>query len=91
MRQMNTNDGLKVLVARRGEKFIWELHRDGMTQPVKFSVPIFLSEDSANASGAMARTAHLARLAKRNLETEVASRAPRQTPRTTAGRRGKGS
>ena len=91
MRQMNANDGLRVLVARRGEKFIWELHRAGITRPVKFSVPIFLSEESANASGAMARTAHLARLARRSPETDVASRAPRQTRRTTTGGRGKGS
>ena len=78
---MNLNDGLKVRVARRGEKFIWELRRDGMAQPVKFSVPIFLSEASANASGALARVAHLARLAKRRAKMEVASRVPRQTPK----------
>jgi hypothetical protein len=62
---MNTNDSLKVRVARRGDKFIWELHRDGITQPVKFSVPVFLSEEAAQASGTEARTAHLVRLAKR--------------------------
>lgn len=66
MGQVNSNDDLKVLIARRGKKFIWELRRDGMTQPVKFSVPIFLSEASATASGVVARAAHLARLAKRS-------------------------
>ena len=91
MRQMNSNDGLRVLVARRGEKFIWELHRAGLAQPVKFSVPIFLSEEFASASGAMARTAHLARLAKRFPETGVASRAPRRTRKTPPGGRGMGS
>jgi hypothetical protein len=59
------SDSLKVRVARRGDKFIWELHRDGIAQPVRFSVPVFASEASAKASGAEARTAHLARLAKR--------------------------
>ncbi len=62
---MNNSESLKVRVARRGDKFIWELHRDGVAQPVRFSVPAFLSEESANASGFEARTAHLARLAKR--------------------------
>ena len=63
--RMSSNDSLKVRVARRGDKFIWELHRDGIMQPVRFSVPVFLSEDDAKASGAEARTAHLAWLAKR--------------------------
>jgi hypothetical protein len=76
---MNTNDGLKVRVAQRGEKFIWELHREGITWPVKFSIPIFLSEASANASGAAARTAHLARLAK--TISRKGSRVSRQTSR----------
>jgi hypothetical protein len=62
---MSTNDSLKVRVALRGDKFIWELHRDGIAQPVRFSVPAFLSEDAAKAAGAEARTAHLAQLAKR--------------------------
>jgi len=65
--KMNTNKDLTVRVSRWGEKFIWELHRGGITQPVKFSVPIFLSEASANAAGDAARTAHLARLAKNDL------------------------
>jgi hypothetical protein len=67
---MNANDSLKVRVARRGDKFIWELYRDGMTQPVKFSAPLFSSEDTAEASGAEARTTHLARLAKRYPESK---------------------
>jgi hypothetical protein len=62
---MSANDSLKVRVAQRGDKFLWELHREGINRPVRFSVPIFLSEDAAKASGAEARTAHLARLAKR--------------------------
>jgi hypothetical protein len=61
---MSTSESLTVHVARCGDKFLWELHRDGIAQPVKFSVPIFLSEDAAKASGTEARSAHLARLAK---------------------------
>jgi hypothetical protein len=59
------NDSLKVRVAQRGDKFLWELHRDGLTQRVKFSVPAFSSEDAAKASGDEVRAAYLARLAKR--------------------------
>ena len=51
---MNTSDSLKVRVARRGDKFLWELHRDGVIQPIKFSIPVFASEDAAKASGAEA-------------------------------------
>jgi len=75
---MSTYDGLEVRVAQRGERFIWELHRDGIPLPVKFSIPIFLSEASANASGAAARTAHLARLAK--TISRNGSRVSRQRP-----------
>ena len=91
MGQMNSNGGLKVLVARRGKKFMWELRRDGMTQPVKFSVPIFLSEAAANASGTMALVAHLARLAKRHPETAAALPALQRMPRANTGARGTGS
>ena len=76
---MSTFDGLEVRVAQRGERFIWELHRDGIPLPVKFSIPIFLSEASANASGAAARTAHLARLAK--TISRNGSRVSRPTPK----------
>jgi len=79
---MSTFDGLEVRVAQRGERFIWELHRDGIPLPVKFSIPIFLSEASANASGAAARTAHLARLAKTISRNR--SCVPRQTSTAAA-------
>jgi hypothetical protein len=56
---------LTVRVQRRGDKYAWELHRDGHFQPVKFFVPVYLSEEAARASGNEARTIRLARLAAR--------------------------
>ena len=61
--QMDASGGLEVRVERRGNRYVWELHRDGLAQPVKFSVPIYLSEESARTSGNDARKDHLARLA----------------------------
>jgi hypothetical protein len=62
---MDTSGSLKVRVERRGDKYIWELHRDGLAQPVKFSAPIYSSEEAARASGDEVRKDHLARLAAR--------------------------
>jgi len=56
---------LRVRVERRGENYIWELLRDGHFQPVKFSAPVYLSEEAARVSGNEARTLYLARLAAR--------------------------
>ena len=56
---------LRVRVARHGDKYAWELHRDGHFQAVKFSAPIYLSEETARASGNDVRTLYLARLAVR--------------------------
>jgi hypothetical protein len=61
--QMGANSELRVRVERRRDKYTWELHRDGHFQPVKFSAPIFLSEEAARASGNQVRTLYLARLA----------------------------
>jgi hypothetical protein len=69
--QMDANSGLRVRVERRGDKYTWELHRDGHFQPVKFSAPVYLSEEAARASGNEVRTVHLAHLAS------LAARRPR--------------
>jgi hypothetical protein len=61
--QMESGDSLKVRVERRGDKYIWELHRDGLAHPVKFSGPVFSSEEAARKSGNEVRMTHLARLA----------------------------
>jgi hypothetical protein len=62
---MDDSGSLKVRVGKRGDKFVWELHRDGLAEPVKFSVPIFGSEEAARASGNEVRKTHLARLLAR--------------------------
>jgi hypothetical protein len=38
--QMDANSSLTVRVERRGDKYTWELHRDGHFHPVKFSAPV---------------------------------------------------
>ena len=61
--QVDANRSLTVRVERRGDKYAWELRRDGHFHPVKFSVPIYVSEEAARAFGNNARMVHLARLA----------------------------
>jgi hypothetical protein len=63
--QTGANSELRVRVERRGDKYTWELRRDGHFQPVKFSAPVHLSEKAARASGNKVRTRYLARLAAR--------------------------
>ena len=60
---MDTSGSLKVRVERRGDKYVWELHCDGLAQPVKFSAPIYLSEEAARTSGNDVRKNYLAQLA----------------------------
>jgi hypothetical protein len=66
---MDTSGTLKVRVERRGDRYVWELHRDGVVQPIKYSAPIYLSEKAAKASGDAVRKDHLARLAARRAKT----------------------
>jgi hypothetical protein len=61
---MDADDTLHVRVQRRGDKYTWALHRDGHFQPVKFSAPVYLSEETARAAGHEVRTDHLAQLAR---------------------------
>jgi hypothetical protein len=58
----NDTASLTVRVARSGKNFSWELHRDGVAQKVKYSAPIYLTEESAMAAGSQARELYLARL-----------------------------
>jgi hypothetical protein len=62
---MDDSRSLEVHVEKRGNKYLWELHREGVAQPVKFSAPIYSSEAAARASGDEVRKDHLARLAAR--------------------------
>ena len=68
---METGSSLSVRVERRGDKYTWALHRDGGFSPVKFSAPVYSSEETARVAGNEVRTDHLARLAR------VAARWPR--------------
>jgi hypothetical protein len=63
---MDGSGSLDVRVVRRGDKYVWELHREGVAQPLKFSAPIYLSETAARTSGDEARKDHLARLAAKS-------------------------
>jgi hypothetical protein len=62
--QTDVESSLKVRTEKRGNKYIWELHRHGGFQPVKFSAPVYFSEEAARASGHEARRVHLAHLAR---------------------------
>ena len=59
---MDVNGSLTVRVGRSGSKYIWQLYRDGIVEKVKYSGPIYLSEDSAMVAGHKARAFYLARL-----------------------------
>jgi hypothetical protein len=59
---VNDNTGLSVRVAKSGRNFGWELHREGVVQKVKYSAPIYITEESAMAAGCQARALYLARL-----------------------------
>lgn len=48
---MDIGNSLTVRVERRGHRYVWELHREGLAQPVKFSVAIYVSKESARTSG----------------------------------------
>jgi hypothetical protein len=61
--QMGGNPELRVRTERRGDKYTWALHRDGRLQSVKFSGPVYSSEEAARASGNGMRSRYLARLA----------------------------
>jgi hypothetical protein len=62
----NMNDlSLSVLVQKCGEKFIWELRRDGLSQAIKFSAPIYLSKKEAKTSGENVRTTYIIRNASK--------------------------
>lgn len=54
-----------VQVARRGNKYAWQLYSPDYYHPIKFSVPIFLSQDAAQAAGDEVLARYLARSAAR--------------------------
>jgi len=44
---MDAEAALRVRVNRRVKNYVWELYRNGKVTPVKFSVPIYASEQAA--------------------------------------------
>jgi hypothetical protein len=60
---MDANSSLTVRVDRIGNKYIWQLYREGIVEKVKYSGPFYMSEESALAAGHAARTMYLTRLA----------------------------
>jgi hypothetical protein len=71
---MDASRNLEVRVEKRGDKYVWELHREGVAQPVKFSAPVYLSETAARTSGDEVRKDHLAKLAARAAKRTSATR-----------------
>jgi len=72
---MDDSRRLEVRVEKRGDKYVWELHREGVAQPVKYSAPVYLSETAARTSGDEVRKDHLARLAARAAKKASVKRA----------------
>jgi hypothetical protein len=72
---MDGTRSLEVRIEKRGNKYVWVLHREGVAQPVKFSAPVYLSETAARASGDEVRKDHLARLAARAAKKTSVKRA----------------
>jgi hypothetical protein len=68
---MDGSRSLEVRVEKRGDKWVLELHREGVAQPVKFSAPVYLSEGAARISGEDVRKDHLARLAGQIGEKDI--------------------
>lgn len=60
----DTTGKLTVQVAQHGDKYAWKLYSANHYQPIKFSVPIFPSQDDARAAGDEVRARYLARLAR---------------------------
>ena len=52
---MNDDATLSVRVTKNGKNYGWELYRDGIALKVKYSAPIYITEESAMAAGCHAR------------------------------------
>ena len=61
---MDNQAGLSIRVATSGKNYRWEIYRDGIAQKVKYSAPIYITEESAMAAGREARALYLVRLGR---------------------------
>jgi hypothetical protein len=59
------DDLLTVRTRRHAAGFAWELYRASKAVAVKYSVPIYKSEEAARIAGVEARRLHLGALAKK--------------------------
>jgi hypothetical protein len=48
---MNQDSGLTLKIRLDKSKYAWSLYRNGIVEPIKFSVPIFSTEAAAAAAG----------------------------------------
>jgi hypothetical protein len=48
---MDHNSGLTLKIRLDKSKYAWSLYRNGIVEPIKFSVPIFSTEAAAAAAG----------------------------------------
>jgi hypothetical protein len=48
---MDQDTGLTLKVRLDKTKYAWSLYRNGISEPIKYSVPIFSSEAAAKAAG----------------------------------------
>jgi hypothetical protein len=55
---MDAHSSLTVRVDRIGNKYIWQLYREGIFEKVKYSGPFYKSEEFAMAAGLAARPLH---------------------------------
>ena len=48
---MDQDSGLTLKIRLDNSKYAWSLYRNGIVEPIKFSVPIFSTEAAAAAAG----------------------------------------
>jgi hypothetical protein len=48
---MDHDQGLTLTIRLDKTKYAWSLYRNGVSEPIKFSVPIFSTEAAATAAG----------------------------------------
>jgi hypothetical protein len=65
------DDNMEVHVCRHGGSFAWELHRPDKFKAVRYSVPIYVSEEAARSAGYEARRLLFAKVQKKKRKSSV--------------------
>jgi hypothetical protein len=69
---MSPNDeNMEVHVCKHGGSFAWELHRPDKFKAVRYSVPIYGSEEAARSAGYEARRLLFAKQQKKKKKSSV--------------------